>query len=257
MGMSASQARLLTLTARMSDLELAAQQITNRKIRLATESQSVAEKYSNALNDKKLVFNKTNTRVTANNLTGYVADSLEAQRILKNSLGKVLVSAEIKNAYDHSSDLQSFLTEQHGLYPPQEQFPYYTNLYYAIQAAGGCVTVEDQSLLDNSSWLSEQLSNGNLFIEKWNPNGGESGNGAFVSVSYGTDTFLIEEYDTSNDAAAEAEYQAQTAKIQAKDKKLDNDLQQINTEHKALETEYDSVKKVIEKNIERSFKTFG
>ncbi len=439
MGMSASQARLLTLTARMSDLELQAQQVTNRKIRLATDSQSIAEKYSDALNNKKLVFNKTNTSVTANNLTAYSEGSLEAQRILKTSAGQVLVPRNIKEVYDSSSNLANFLAQlnlgssptvtypdlsalayirtnddfsynagerlyvikdnqgrvvlpddmadlyeyclscatnanswqntpigfwavllegsdgqlgpnpgvlnfsnmvctpegeylaeyysdlfleiqENGYvreseinadydstdwlaenfdklsfeiyqgqingtttvmnpdgstnawngtfapadlepsfeYPePTPEIKYYTNLYNAIVAAGGCTTVSDQSLLNNSSWLFDQLSSGNLFVEKWDANAGAAGTGGFQSISYGTDTLLIEELDTSDDAAAEAEYQAQTSKIQVKDKKLDNDLKQIETEHKSLETEYDSVKKVIEKNIERSFKIFG
>ena len=38
---------------------------------------------------------------------------------------------------------------------------------------------------------------------------------------------------------------------------LDLELKQIETQHKAIETEYDSVKKVIDKNIEVSYKIFA
>ena len=44
---------------------------------------------------------------------------------------------------------------------------------------------------------------------------------------------------------------------QQKDKELELELQQIQSEHNAIETEIDSVKKVIEKNVDKSFKTFG
>ncbi len=56
MGMSASQARLLTLTSRMNDIELRSQQIANTKIRLADESEQVANKYTAALNASKFTY---------------------------------------------------------------------------------------------------------------------------------------------------------------------------------------------------------
>ena len=45
MGMAAGQARLLSITSRMSDNELRAQIINNQKMRLATESSQVSEAY--------------------------------------------------------------------------------------------------------------------------------------------------------------------------------------------------------------------
>ena len=56
MGMAASQARLLSITARMTDVEYKSQQISNTKIRLADESEQVAQDYTNALNKQKLTF---------------------------------------------------------------------------------------------------------------------------------------------------------------------------------------------------------
>lgn len=53
MGMSASQARLLSLTARLSDLEYQAQMISNSKIRLADEGAQASKDYELAL-DKKI-----------------------------------------------------------------------------------------------------------------------------------------------------------------------------------------------------------
>ena len=56
MGLAASQARLLSITSRISDNELRAQLINNQKMRLATESSQVSENYISALNKSKLVF---------------------------------------------------------------------------------------------------------------------------------------------------------------------------------------------------------
>ena len=45
--------------------------------------------------------------------------------------------------------------------------------------------------------------------------------------------------------------------IENKDKKYDQDLKKLDAEHTALQTEYESVKNVIDKNVERSFKAFS
>ena len=50
MGISANQARLMTLTARQHDLELRAQQISATKMILSLQSQQWATEYSEALN---------------------------------------------------------------------------------------------------------------------------------------------------------------------------------------------------------------
>ena len=51
MGVSANQARLMTLTSRLHDLELRAQTISAQKMVLAMQTQSAATAYSNSLND--------------------------------------------------------------------------------------------------------------------------------------------------------------------------------------------------------------
>ena len=51
--MSATQTRLLALTSRMNDLEYKAENIANIKIRLADESDKIAQKYTEALGKQK------------------------------------------------------------------------------------------------------------------------------------------------------------------------------------------------------------
>ncbi len=55
---------------------------------------------------------------------------------------------------------------------------------------------------------------------------------------------------------AEAKYKQDSLEIQQQDKLYDLSLKTIDTEHNAVQTEIDSVKKVIDKNIEKSFKIF-
>ncbi len=52
-------------------------------------------------------------------------------------------------------------------------------------------------------------------------------------------------------------YEAEMAQVQAIDKALELRTRDLDTQHKEVETEYDAVKKVIDKNIEVSFKTLG
>ena len=54
MGLAASQARLLTITSRLSSNELRQQSIANMKMRLANDSEKVSSDYSKALNNQTL-----------------------------------------------------------------------------------------------------------------------------------------------------------------------------------------------------------
>ena len=56
MGMASSQARLLSITARMNDVEFKSQSIANTKIRLADESEAVSKAYTEALGKTQLMY---------------------------------------------------------------------------------------------------------------------------------------------------------------------------------------------------------
>ena len=56
MGMSAAQARLLSITARLTDNEMRSQLITNSKLRLADKSSEASSEYMKALNSSELTY---------------------------------------------------------------------------------------------------------------------------------------------------------------------------------------------------------
>ena len=100
MGMSASQARLLSVTSRMTDIEYKSQQVANTKIRLADESEAVAKAYNTALGKQKYTMtNYTATGAQKIDLT--VAEILKSDSMyrLKASNGKMIVSADVKQNY--------------------------------------------------------------------------------------------------------------------------------------------------------------
>ena len=65
------------------------------------------------------------------------------------------------------------------------------------------------------------------------------------------------EYDKYQYDQAIQEINAKIEIIQAEDKNLELRLKQLDTEQEAIQTEMDAVQKVIEKNTESTFKTFG
>ena len=79
-------------------------------------------------------------------------------------------------------------------------------------------------------------------------------NPASDSVMNFTETTSI---DKTALAKAEAEYEHALSKIDKKDKQYDMSLSKLESERTALTTEYDSVKKVIQDNIERTFGIFS
>lgn len=297
MGLSASQARLLKLTARMSDVEFSAQQLANGKMRLAAQSEEVSKAYTESLDKKKLIFqtgmrNSTAIYVdmNANVLTGYNAESTQAQRILTNSGGQVLVSSSVNASYYSSlwsntnvatgvtnvpaafdTFLESFglakdkaTADLHNASAPAtlitydaDKVAYYKNIFDAAQVGGGTFAPEVDADMNDQSWLYNQLSNGALTIQKWNSNA-NTGAGGFDSIAWQSGDGSIQEVaDTEGESVAKAKYDTDMVSINNKDKRFDLDLKALDTEHSAIQTEYDSVKKVLDKNIERSYKTFS
>ena len=88
------------------------------------------------------------------------------------------------------------------------------------------------------------------------------------SATYALSTETITDENAYNDAMNQYNYDmqvyekkladinAKTKKIQEQDRTLELRLRQLDTEQEALQTEMEAVKKVIDKNIESTFKTF-
>lgn len=102
MGMAASQARLLTITARMHDVEYAAQAIQNAKIQLATQSDQVYQNYLEALDATTLtVTDWDGNKVAANfaNLCGINRIDSQYAYSLYDEKGRLIVPDDIYQGY--------------------------------------------------------------------------------------------------------------------------------------------------------------
>lgn len=159
-----------------------------------------------------------------------------------------------------SVDIESSITGLITKYDyAQSSSSYYVNVFNEIvESAGGNWTpgkgyneVNDKNIND-PDWLQHQIDDATLFLYLYNQD-----NKNFEMVSWKTgDNTIFEDDDDEDISLAEAEYESQMNEISAKDKKYDLELENIDTEHSAIKTEVETVKKVIEKNIESSFKMF-
>ena len=71
------------------------------------------------------------------------------------------------------------------------------------------------------------------------------------------DAFNDYEYQKALYDQTISEINAQTEIVQRQDQKLELRLEQLDTEQSAIKTEMDAVTKVIDDNIEKTFKTFA
>ena len=113
MGLS-SNARLLTITARLTSNEYESQQIANAKMRLATQSQEASADYINALNTQQLLYTNYDAHgdsITQNLTAGsiYQYSDMKPQYVLANPSGKALISQEDAYNFEKAENLDDFL----------------------------------------------------------------------------------------------------------------------------------------------------
>jgi len=147
MGMAASQARLLSLTARIHDIELQAQSIQNAKLQLATRSDQVYSEYLAALDAETLAVSyltgtgETNVvPATFNNLCSKsrlrAADGSEYA--LRDRSGRLIVEDEVYKAY------QAF--KEQG----------YTMNSYAFAVYSAAEEKDRKNNFDDARWLQSE-----------------------------------------------------------------------------------------------------
>ena len=347
MGLSASQARFLQLTARKSDVEYEVQQINFQRLMLSEKLTAASTKYQDAINNKKLTFSYNNGQglqeidLSYANYKNYMNQQLEGlstsqeKYYLVSSSGKKLVvsskeemdkmitdgtkripineileaKAQVE-AYQEAQKIAQEIAEQKekaenspGMENPES--PEYVDSKGVITTTSPIVAYEE---VPEPSAYTLQLAQIDLSVPHKSETIEEDGNNVeyYLIQDYTENDFLIAEdlenptsfqnalqngiyffatkdlneetgkyefnmkgldalgsgtiseiFDKSDDAQAQAEYDSIQSKVQLMDKKLELKLDQLETERNAITTEMDSVKKVIEDNIEKSFNIFS
>ena len=124
---------------------------------------------------------------------------------------------------------------------------FYDMLFNQIATKGW---VENDKVNDNE-YLEEMLQNGGMYISTI------ADDNYYYMGNYSTNSYIKEITDEEGIAQAEAIYNREKEKITYKENILDMKMKNLDTEISALTTEYDTVKSVISKNIEKTFKRYN
>ncbi|MBQ8475525.1 hypothetical protein IJ531_00525 [bacterium] len=249
MGLSASQARFLQLTARKSNVEYQAQRINFERLQLADKSAAASELYNDKMSNRKLTYTfnsgagKETVDVTYANYKNYMNQQLDGLSssgnkmfLVSSSGSKIIVSSEdeienmIKSNLDENGN-EIFTTSDFMVAPDLDKVE---NFQKAIQDG-----IYYFATLNQDESTKE--------TDKFKTLGWDSLEAGAIS----------EVYDVSDDAAAQAEYDKTQSRIESLDKKLELQLNKLESERNALETELESVQKVIDDNVDSSFKVFS
>ena len=131
---------------------------------------------------------------------------------------------------------------------------YYESEFYSIMFNTICQNGwYENEFVDDKDYLDNAIKTGQLFV-----------------VSRGSDNYyyqeryvmingghIMENSDEDAIARAEREYAVKKSKINTKEEQLEIEMKQLDAEISALTTEYDTVKSMISKNVEKTFTLFN
>ena len=100
-------------------------------------------------------------------------------------------------------------------------------------------------------YLQEMIQNGSMFITTI------SDDDYYYQRNYATYTYVKEISDDEAIAKAEAKYNTVKERLSAKEQTIDLKMKNLDTEITSLTTEYDTVKNLLTKNIEKTFKRYS
>ena len=301
MGLAASQARFLGLTARKSNTEYEGQQVNQQRTALANESASLYSQLTNlSVPTPPDITNYYTTEYSFTyNGVEYTMSSLPVRTETGYDVELSYLNEQESYKFVGGKDNLSFNPED--LNSTKVTFADNTILAKQIEAMNPGTTVDTTQALDayhnNGKWYYaytpqnegaeiqyyEKNINTQIINQPYTGvqvNFGKSGDiesilvpgldiNAPMTTAVGVATNSVAD-DNAYDLAMStyqkdySEYEKTMAQINAKtevlqqqDKTLELRLNQLDTEQNAISTEMDAVQKVIEKNVESTFKTFA
>lgn len=164
-----------------------------------------------------------------------------AQRELYD-YAEALTEAYYNNTVSHSSTTLKY---------DAEVVNYYKNIFNEMRARG-FTTTENETNLKDPTWFVKQLKSGALTLSYYS-----NSEKTFMGTTLDDDESIAEREDSSAMVIAEQVYQSNMDKLERQDKQFDLQLNRLESEHNALQTEYEAVNKVIKNNVEKSFNIFN
>lgn len=128
---------------------------------------------------------------------------------------------------------------------------FYNMLYNVIAINGACTDEMLMNTVTDKSMLHEAIKNGSLFISTLNTDG------YFYQSAYSMTDKIAEVPDEDAIARAEREYEVTKSRLNTKEETLELKMKNLDMEISALTTEFDTVKNLISKSVEKVFTMFG
>jgi len=224
-------------------------------------------------NQSSMLDNKAYTNAESNNAIGgngkgKAEDSKNWAVSLSNMLSAFLTyydnglyGAASTYVVGQSVDTSDYVTENAGyaylgkLTDPDSEMTmsekvadFYDNLYNNIVEHGW----REDSAIDDSEYMEQCIKNGTYSMTSLNQL-----DGYYYQSRYNETGYINEVSDEDAIARAEAEFTAKKAELTYKEDKIDIQTKQLDAEISSLSTEYETVKQLISKSIEKTFAMFS
>lgn len=152
-----------------------------------------------------------------------------------------------------------YVTDDQGyLYPVQlnedkeTAVDMYNAEYYSIMFNTLCRNGWYENIyIDDEDYLHNALKNGQVFVTTLSEQ-----DGYYYQQRFNNNPYVMEVTDQDAVTRAEREYSKAKSRINYKEEELEIDMKKLDLEISALTTEYDSVKGMISKNVEKTFSMF-
>lgn len=218
--------------------------------------------------DNKAYVNAENNNAIGGNGGGDASKSKNWAVSLSNMLSAFLTyydnglyGADSSYVVGQSVDTSDYVTEDSGyaylgkLTDPDAEMSmsekvsdFYDSLYNNIIEHGW----REDSSIDDSEYMEQCIKNGTYSMTSLNQK-----DGYYYQSRYNDTGYINEVSDEDAIARAEAEFTAKKAELTYKEDKIDIQTKQLDAEISSLSTEYETVKQLISKSIEKTFAMFS
>ncbi len=172
-----------------------------------------------------------------NNQTGSTSESLTLKKETANTNKQGWTAEEWKNAYELAEEKYEDYLDMLGANDftdvEKNQIAYYTQIFE--KAAAGWAYDENAN---DAKYLMNKIGNGSYMLD------GKD------AVAKGT---VVEKEDKAAQEEAKTWYEYEKKKIKRKEDKFDSEQQKLQTEYSALTNDIESVKSIINANVQKSF----
>ena len=242
-------------------LEFAYTMIKNTYLRTTDMSNIGSRTNDHSMTENSAYINaSTSNRIGTDSNNTYYAVSLT--NMLSSFLtyyDNALNGADSNFVVGKTTDTSNYVTDYSGYYYMtqtdtnavtenyRKSADFYDELYNNILEHGW----REDSAIDDNEYLESAIKDGRYSMSSLN------NDGYYYQTRYNETGYIVEVSDTDAIARAEAEFTSKKAELTYKEDSIDMKTKKLDAEISSLSTEYDTVKSLISKSIEKTFAMFS